>query len=256
MKGAGIIVAAGFIGFAGAALADTWTRGGDERSYPIKRTTHEAWKFSPAGQVEVEGIGGSVEVSAGGPAVDFSYERRAATEQDYACETLRYEHTADSLRIWVERSRERACESIRASDKLVLSVPPGAAVSLKEIGDSVKVTGVEGRLRLASIGDSAVLSGVQQLEAKSIGDSLTLAVARLGAGGISIKSVGDSVNLSLPKVLDAHLRISGVGDDIRGPGVHIRSGDGDYEAVLGKGGPNISISGVGDSVVIRSGTEP
>lgn len=243
------------LGLAGPACADTWINTDVGLGpNPIERTTHEEYTLGANGQVDVQGIGGSVEVTAAdGPKADFRYERKAATEQDFACETLHSEHTDSRLHIWVDRSRDRACKNIRASDKLILIVPRGAEVSLEEIGDSVKVSGVEGLVRLTSIGDSATLTGVQQLEAKAIGDSLTLDVSKLGPAGIRISSVGDSVKLSLPESLNARLRINSVGDEIRGPGMRLESPDTDYDAVLGKGGPTISINSVGDSVVIRDG---
>jgi hypothetical protein len=132
-----------------------------------------------------------------------------------------------------------------------VTVPRGASVEARNIGDSVNIEGVEGMVRLSAIGDSARVSGAQQVEAEAIGDSLKLDVARLGAGGIRISSVGDSVELTLPEKVDARLRISSVGDEIRGPGLRLTSEDDDYDGVLGKGGPMIRITSVGDTVVIK-----
>ena len=225
----------------------------------VKGTVHEKYAIAPAGRVEVQNIGGSVKVVVGeAKAVEFNYERRAASQRDYDCETLRYEHTADSLRVWVERKREHEhdCDMIRASDQLTLSVPAGAKVSLEHIGDSVSVDGVEGLVELSSIGDSADVTNVRQLYARSIGDSLKLKVGTLGPEGIDVASVGDSVILDLPEALDADLRISSVGDEIKLPGKRISSGDDDnYQATLGKGGPKIRIRSVGDSVRVHGGPE-
>ena len=244
-----------FMGPGGVVYArdDWWSRTDDIGSDPVTRTTHEAWDFSPTGRVEVDEIGGSVEVSAGDARkVEFSYERRAASERDYNCETLKYEHDQETLRIWMEHKRGKECQVVRARDKLVLAVPRGARVELGNIGDSVKVTGVEGLVRLDSVGDSAILKDVQQVEADSIGDTLKIDVSKVGEDGIDIDSVGDSVELTLAKNIDARLRINSVGDEIRGPGLRLDHGDDDegYEAELGKGGPLINIDSVGDSVVI------
>ncbi len=229
-----------------------WSRTSDVGRDPVTRTINEKYDFSATGRVTVHDIGGSVEVKVGaGDAVAFTYERRAASQRDLECETLRYTNQQAELRIWSEHKRVKDCQAIRASDKLTVTVPRGASVEVREIGDEVTVTGVEGLVRLESIGDSVVAKDVQQLDVDSIGDSVKLDVARLGPAGIRIDSVGDTVELNLPAALDARMRIGSVGDSIRGPGLSLDSEDDDYETVLGKGGPIIRIESVGDSVVIR-----
>jgi len=234
------------------AAHDGWTKTDDVGSDPVKKTTREQFDFSPIGSVQVRNIGGSVKVQAGeGNKVEFTYERRAATQHDFDCEALRYEQSRDELRIWVEHTSERSCRQIRASDQLALTVPRGASVEARNIGDEVSVSGVEGMLRLQSIGDSVTITGAQQVDAGSIGDSIKLEITRLGAGGVRLDSIGDSVELSLPEQVDARVRIGSVGDEVRAPGLRLDSDDDDYEGVLGKGGPVIRIDSVGDTVVIR-----
>jgi hypothetical protein len=240
--------------FAGTAAAKgySWTKTDEVGSDPVSKTTKDEYDFSATGRVEARDIGGNVEVKTGdGSRVAFIYERRAATQQDMDCETLRVEHSKDELRIWLEHKRERACRVVRADDKLVLTVPRGASVELESIGDSVNVTGVEGLVRLSSIGDTATLTDVQQVRADSIGDSIKMNVSKLGPAGIELDSIGDSVELNLPEKIDARLRIGSVGDQIRASGLHMDDDDDDYGGVLGKGGPMISIESVGDDVVIR-----
>lgn len=242
----------------GAALAERdhpRVKVSDVGSEPVIRTIRESSELSPTGRVEVSGIGGNVEVSAGkGNKVELVYERRAATPQDLDCETLRHEATRDEVRIRLDQKRDKACRLIRADDKLVLTVPRGAELSIESIGSSVKVTGVEGLVQLDSIGDDAILEGVQQVKAESIGDTLKLSVTKLGPEGIRIDSVGDDVEMTLPSDVDARLRIRSVGDEIRAAGVRLTNGDHDtdsYETVLGKGGAVIRITSVGDTVVIN-----
>jgi hypothetical protein len=229
-----------------------WSRTSDVGRNPVTQTINEKYDFSATGRVIVREIGGSVEVKVGaGNAVAFTYERRAASQQDLDCETLRYEHSKDELRIWTEHKRGKSCQVIRADDTLTVTVPRGASMEISEIGDKVVVTGVAGLVKLDSIGDSVVAKDVEQLDADSIGDTLKVEVAHLGAAGIRIDSVGDTVELTLPASLDARMRIGSVGDEIRGPGLSLDAEDDDYETVLGQGGPLIRIDSVGDSVVIR-----
>ncbi|HUS23453.1 MAG TPA: hypothetical protein VM369_00770 [Candidatus Binatia bacterium] len=224
---------------------------GDVGSDPVVHKEQQSYRFDPKGSVEVSRMAGSVKVVAGAvDRVSFTYERKAATQQDHDCEVLKHEHSDRSLRIWLERKPDKACQLVRAVDLLTVTVPKGASVALSNIGDSASISGVEGMLRLESIGDAAVLDGVQQLQASSIGDSLKLAVTQVGAGGIRVDSVGDSVELSLPEQIDAELLIDSVDDEIRGPGLRVES-PARYEATLGDGGRTIRISSVGDSVVIR-----
>jgi hypothetical protein len=242
-------------GCAAPAAADSWTKTSDVGASPVSKTTREQHDFSATGSVDVRQIGSRVEVRAGaGNTVEFAYERRAATQQDFDCETLKVERSHDQLRIWVEHRRERACRVVRADDTLRLTVPRGASVRVRDVGAEVSVDGVEGMVRIADVGGKVTIRGAQQLEATDIGDELTVEIARLGTGGIRITDIGDTVELSLPETVDARLRIGRVGDEIRGPGLRLDSDDEDedsYEAQLGNGGPLIRIEDVGDTVEIR-----
>ncbi|MGH8443312.1 MAG: hypothetical protein ACRETF_10485 [Nevskiaceae bacterium] len=239
---------------AGVATAhdDWWSRTDDVGRNPVKGTTNEQYDFSATGRIDVHEIGGSVEVMTGKDSlVGFTYERRAATQRDYDCEKLRFEHSKDELRIWTEHTRGRDCQVIRADDKLIVTVPRGASVTVREIGDKVTVTGVAGLVRLADIGDDVVINDAQQVDARDIGDTVKLHVAKLGPAGIRVSDIGDTVELNLPENVDARLRIESVGDEVRAPGLRLTNEDDDYDGVLGKGGPLISIESVGDTVVIR-----
>ena len=256
---AGLILLA----FTGAASAggkwardkDSWTQMSDVGRNPIVRNTREELPFSPTGRVDVREIGGSVEVTTGKrDTVAFAYEVKGATQQDLDCLKLEYEHDKDRLRIAVKWKKEKQCRVIRTTEKLTLVVPRTAEVSLQNIGDSVQVTGLEGMLRLDSVGDSADLRDIQQLNADSIGDQLKLELSRIGPAGIKVDSVGDKVDLGLPESIDATLKIGSVGDEIRVPDgmrvTSLKSGDA-FQTTLGRGGPVIHIDSVGDSVVIR-----
>jgi len=241
-------------GAAGAAPAETTIRDSNLGAHPVRGQIQERVALAAGSEIEVHGMGGSVEVTAADVAeVRLDYRREAATQMDYDCESLRFEHGGNKLRIWLQRDPRRSCRVIHAQDRLQLSVPRTAAIALAGIGDSVRISGVDGLVRLSSIGDSATLDAVRQLRADSIGDSLRLSLTTVGPAGIQIDSVGDSVELRLPERIDARLEIDSVGDAIRGEVLGLpRSDDEDdhLSTVLGKGGPLISINSVGDSVVI------
>lgn len=253
MKPAALAVASLALALACAtALAETFTRSDDIGSNPVRGEIHEKLAVDAGERIEAHGLGGSVEVAgADAREVRIDYRRSAASQQDYDCEKLRYEHSGGALRIWMERERSRACRSIHAGDSLKLTVPRQAEVSLDEIGDSVSITAVEGMVRLSSIGDTATLDGVGQLRADSIGDRLEMKLKKLGPAGIRVDSVGDSVELRLDGEVGARLKIDSVGGDVTGADLHLSSLGGSFETVLGAGGPTISISSVGDDVVIR-----
>jgi hypothetical protein len=239
---------------AGPAAAETWTRTSDVGRDPVSKTIRQEHELRAGGGVDVRAIGGSVRVMAGeGSAVVVEYERRAASQQDFDCETLQVERRGDELRIWVEHKRERACRVVRADDELKLTVPRGAAVTVRDVGNEVEVSGVEGLVRLSDVGNSVTITGAQQVEADDIGNSVEVTVVRLGTAGIRVTDIGNSVELNLPEKLDARLRIADFGNQLRGPGLRLKSGDDDddYHAVLGAGGPLIRVEDVGNSVVIR-----
>ncbi|HUP92683.1 MAG TPA: hypothetical protein VM074_10585 [Solimonas sp.] len=246
------VVATVLMGCCGAAAADTWMRDDEIGERAVRGVVDQTVALGATGRVEVSGIGGSVRVAVGeGDTVQLHYERAAASQQDYDCESLRYEPGPGLLTIRMERIRSRACRQIHARDSLTLTVPRGASLSLESIGDSVTVGAVEGMVRLSSIGDSATLDGVQQLRASSIGDSLRLKTGRIGSGGIEVDSVGDTVELQLPPGLGARLQIDSVGGTVRGHDLRLDALDGSFDTVLGAGGPKIRISSVGDDVIIR-----
>lgn len=240
---------------AGAAIpaaAETWTRTSDVGRDPVSKTTREQYDFSATGSVDVRQIGGSVQVKAGeGNRVELEYERHAASQQDFDCEALKVEQGTGELRIWVEHSKDRACRVVRADDELKLTVPRGASVTVRDVGNEVDVAGVEGMVRLSDIGNSVTLTGAQQVDARDIGNSVEVSVTRLGAGGIRVADIGNSVELNLPEKLDARVRIAGFGNSVRGPGLRLKSDDDAYQGVLGAGGPMIRVEDIGNSVVIR-----
>jgi hypothetical protein len=237
-----------------SAAAGGWTRTSDVGNDPLTQTIQEKFEVGATGSIEVRNIGGEVKVEAiDGKTVEMVYEKKGKRQQDLDCETLEHELKDGRLRIWVQNKKERGCRVVYASDVLTLKVPRGASFEASSIGDSVAVSGVQGFVRLSSIGDTATISDARQVEADSIGDSLKLDVRQLGERGIRISSIGDSVDLTLPERIDARLRISSVGDEIRGPGLSWDPDDDhqDYDGVLGKGGPTIRIDSVGDTVTIR-----
>jgi hypothetical protein len=242
-------------GFAASATAGGWSRVDDVGSDPVSKTFREQFTIGATGRVDVRSIGGSVEIKAGGgDRAELVYERRAANQNDFDCEALKHELKDGELRVWVDRVKDRGCRTIRADDKLTMTVPRGASVSVRGVGDAVTVDGVEGRIRVSGIGDSVTVTGARELEVSGIGDTVKADIAQLGAGGIRISGIGDRVELSLPEAVDARLRIANVGDEIRGPGLRLDSDDedeGDYEAELGKGGALIRIENIGDTVEIR-----
>ncbi len=242
-------------GFAAAAAAHDddrwWSRSDDVGRKPVTQTINQKYDFSATGRVTAYDIGGSVEVKVGASnAVAFTYERRAASQRDLECETLRYSNAQGELRIWSEHKRGKDCQVIRADDKLTVTVPRGASVEVRDIGDEVTVTGVEGLVRISDVGNRVTLTGAQQVDARDIGNSVELTVTQLGAGGIRISDIGNSVELNLPEKLDARMHIASVGNKISGPGLRLKS-DGDYQAVVGAGGPMIRVEDIGNSVVIR-----
>lgn len=243
-------------GFAATATAGegTWTRTSDVGSDPVSKTTREQYDLDADARVDVREIGGSVEIKAGvGARAEVVYTKRAASQKDFDCETLKVEHRKDELRIWVEHKRERACRVVRASDDLTVTIPRGASLAVEEVGDEVTVDGVEGMVRLSDIGNRVTITGAHQVDAHDIGNSVDVTVTKLGIGGIRLADIGNKVQLELPEQIDARVMIHDVGDEIRGPGLRRRSGDDDdsYEGVLGKGGPTIRIEDVGNDVVIR-----
>lgn len=240
-------------GVATSAAAGGWTRTSEVGNDPLTQTVKESFALGATGEVEVRNIGGEVRVEAiDGKTVEMVYEKKGKRQQDLDCETLEHELKDGRLRIWVETKKERGCRVIYASDMLTLKIPRGASFEASSIGDSVAVSGVQGLVRLSSIGDTATITDARQVEADSIGDSLKLEVRQLGERGIRVSSIGDSVELTLPEQVDARLRISSVGDEIRAPGFRQDSEDDrSYDGVLGKGGPTIRIDSVGDTVTIR-----
>lgn len=221
---------------------------------PVSERIQRTYPIGPAGDVEVTGISGSVEVVAvDGTTAAVDYSRKAATPTDLQCERLEIEHQGNSLRLRLQRNRGEECEIVRAQEVLRLSVPRGTSLALAGIGDSVRISGVRGRLQLASIGDSAQLDGVRQASIVSVGDSVRVRLDGLDAAGIQISSVGDRVTLQMPPQLGARLQIDSVGDRVRGIELaqDWHDGPGAVRTTLAGGGPLISISSVGDEVVIE-----
>jgi len=136
------------------------------------------------------------------------------------------------------------------------------------VGGRVQVSGVSGGVNIgraergvevkSASGNVTVGLSVGSLDASGISGTLTAGISQLGQRGVHINSVSGRVELRFGEVLNAELHADNVSGELSldVPNVSVRSrpNASAMRALIGKGGPVISINGVSNGVRLAQGS--
>lgn len=144
----------------------------------------------------------------------------------------------------------------------------GGTLSAGAVGGTVQVTGVSGGVSLGRAGQAVEVRSVSgdvrvglavgSLEVTGVSGTLDAGVSKLGERGVRVSSVSGRVELRFSGELNAEL----VADNVSGelsvdvPNVSVRSrpNASAMRALIGRGGPTISINGVSKGVRLAQGS--
>jgi hypothetical protein len=227
----------------------------DDQDYPVRGEIRETYQLSPNANIEVTGIGGSVEVeTTDDNTAKIHFVRYGRTQADYDCETIVIQHSPSKLVVQHQTKTEKQCRVIQAREEMKLVVPRSANLSFSKIEGNFTTGKTDGFLQLKNIEGFVRAADVQAAEIASVERSVSLNITGLNSQGISVRGVEGTVELGLADNLDANLRVAGVIEnvEINHPNIQTsefrRTG---FRLQLGKGGTGILISGIEGSMRIR-----
>jgi DUF4097 and DUF4098 domain-containing protein YvlB len=153
----------------------------------------------------------------------------------------------------------------------------GGQLTVSSISGSLNVGAVDGQVQVSGVSGAVTLGRVnRQVEIKSVSGNvkieqvlgalnvsgisgvLSAGISKLAQGGVQVNSVSGQVELRFRDELNAQLstdNITGtVSIEVPNVNVQSRSGASAIRAMIGKGGPTISINGVSNGVRLAQGT--
>jgi DUF4097 and DUF4098 domain-containing protein YvlB len=144
----------------------------------------------------------------------------------------------------------------------------GGVLSVGAVNGQVQVNGVSGGVAIGRVNRQVELKSVSggvkieqavgSLDVTGVSGALSVGISKLGMGGVQIRNVSGEVELRFSDELNAQLNtdnISGkVSLDVPRVNVQSRERETAIRAVIGKGGPTISIIGVSNSVRLAQGS--
>jgi DUF4097 and DUF4098 domain-containing protein YvlB len=225
------------------------------RDLPEREEINKIFQLSKDARVEVNGIGGTVEIEtieSGNAEVHIVSSAETRAELD--CYQTVVEQTMDSLTIRREQYTSRdKCKSIRSRQRVKLLLPRSAEISLDTISGDVTVGAVDNVIRLNNIAGRVRIAQAQAAEMSNLAQGLTMSLSRLEERGMRISNVSGSIELSVSSSLNAEVKIGGILGKlfITAPNAQaIKDGSG-YRILIGSNRAKIALSNITGNVTIR-----
>ncbi|HET6850840.1 MAG TPA: DUF4097 family beta strand repeat-containing protein [Pyrinomonadaceae bacterium] len=227
--------------------SSVWATGYQERD-----EINRSFTLSPTARVEVEGISGSVDISAiDGNTAIVQIERTGRSPADMDCNKVVLRQTAGNLLI---KSETVGCQNIEVTHRVLVSVPRSVGVNVHGVSGPITIEGIEGALRIS--GNSGNINLAQSGRGSSIsGNSgtTTIKLRQLDAGGLELSGHSGTIKLQVVDDLNVDVKVSGLSGTASSelPNVRFRkTGAADYHARIGSGGPTITVQGCSGSVLL------
>jgi len=222
---------------------------------PEREEINKTFQLSKDARVEINGIGGTVEIEtteSGNAEVHIA--RSAATRAELDCYQTVVEQNADSLTIRHEQYSSRdKCKSIRSRQQVKLLLPRTAEISLNTIGGDVTVGAVDNVIRLNNIAGRVRIAQAQAAEMSNLAQGLSMSITRLEERGMRVSNIAGSIELSVSSSLNAEVKIGGLLGYLftTAPNAQaIKDGSG-YRILIGSNRAKIALSNITGNVTIR-----
>jgi len=174
---------------------------------PAQAAAHDGWgdqalteKFSKTvplgkgGSLDLSNISGDIVITGGsGDQVVIDAVKRGKTAEDL--KAVQIEVTATATRVEVRTRYPQEKRNINASVDFVVTVPRGAIVNVKSVSGDIKVSTIDGALRINTVsGDVTVNAAAQLEEARTVSGDVVVQTAG-STGDITAASVSGDVTL-------------------------------------------------------------
>jgi len=223
--------------------------------YQERDETNRSFTLPGRARVEVSGINGGVDIKAiDGETAIVEIERTARSRAELDCNKVVLRQAFGNL---VIRSETVGCENmvLQVRHRVLLSVPRSVNLSVNGISGPLNIGDMEGALRIS--GNSGSINLAQSGRGSRItGNSgtISLKLQKLDAGGMELSGNSGAIKLYVDEELNADVRVSGLSGTTSSelPNVKfIKTGEADFFARIGSGGPTINVAGNSGSVSLN-----
>lgn len=172
--------------------ADGW--GAQDQTEKFSKTV----PFPKGGAFDLSNISGNIVITGGaGDQVVIDAVKRGKTAEDLKAVQIEVTTTANRVEVRTRYPQER--RNINTSVDYTVSLPRGAGVNARSVSGDMKVSNVDGALRVETVSGNVAVTSAAQLEgAKTVSGDVTVETAG-SAGDMSAASVSGSVKLRAVK---------------------------------------------------------
>ena len=218
--------------------------------YQERDEINRSFTLTSKARVDVSTISGSLDIQAiDGDTASVQIERTARSRAELECNEVVLKQALGNLLIATEN---RGCGTIQVVHRVLLKLPRYVDVSVHGVSGSVNIGEIEGALYIS--GNSGNINLAQTGRGSRItGNSGTTSIKlqKLDAGGLELSGHSGSIKLYIGDELNVDVnvsRLSGMASSEL-PNVKFRkTGDADYYARVGSGGPRINVDDSSGSI--------
>ena len=214
---------------------------------------HREYRLSPGARVEVSNINGPVEIeTADTDMAEVHITRFAQGLADVNDRKLKIAGKPDGLTIRADGNSLRMIVN-EVRHRVALKIPRRVDLTIKNVGDRLKVGEIDGSIHLKGLGWKADMAG--RIEISGVSGTAVIRVTKLDEQGVNISNVSGKIELLAPADLNANIDVNGNhGKVIIGLPYKVQEGTLNglrFRAQIGSGGAPISISNITGTVSLR-----
>jgi hypothetical protein len=227
-------------------------------AFDVQDLINKTVTLAPGSNVRVSGINGSVVIeTSDSDRAEINIQIKASSQEAMERRPIIVENTSNSLTIRTENDREGRHDGDRGWVRHEVRLRLPRAISLKvsgvtgkvEVGQitgAVAVNGVNGRVDVAQAGTATELSGIN--------GHTSVAIKRVGEGGLRVSGINGGVEISLPAGTNADVEVRSVNGGINSDIPLQVQGEmrrGQLIGKMGSGGAQITVNGINGGVTLR-----
>ena len=229
-------------------------------SYQERDDINRSFSLPARARVDVSGFSGSVDVQAvDGDVAMVQIEQSARNRAELDCMKLVLEQAAGNLTIQSKNMGGHGCNNIQVRSRVLLSLPRHVDLSIHGVSGPINVGEIHGALRIS--GNSGHINIAQSGRGSRItGNSgrTNIKLGKLDARGLEVSGNSGEIKLYVDEESNFDVRVSGHSGSASSelPNVKfIKTGNADYYARIGSGGPTVIVSGNSGGVLVTRSPE-
>ena len=203
-------------------------------------------------RVEVSAINGSVDIQAiDGDTATVQLQRTARSRAELDCNRIVLKQAAGNLII--ESENTGGCGTIQVRHRLLLSLPRYVDLGVHGVSGPINIGEIEGALRISGNGNINLAQPGRGSIISGNSGTTTITLRHPYAGGLELSGNNGAIKLYIGDELNVDVNVSGLSGSVSSelPNVKfIKTGDADYYARIGSGGPTIYVENNSASVLL------